>query len=108
MPADAIVRATLRVDRAAGPRRDLILQLHAPQLRTAVWLRSRAGVLLTDEERQVLLRVLERSSVEPPRSAYDPAGRFTHTNFPGALTKAEALDLVQRMPEPGDPLPLSS
>lgn len=108
LPSTSIERAVLRSERAAGPRRDLILQLHAPHLRTAVWLRSRNRILLTDQEQSVLLLVLEQSSIEPPHSAFDPTGRFTHINFPGALTKEEAFDVVHRMPGPGDPLPLSN
>lgn len=105
--AGELSRATLQVDRALQPSRDLLLHLHAPRVRAAVWLRSRGRVLLSDEEQQVLLRVLARSGVEPPRSAFDPAGRFTHANFPGALTKEEALDLVRNVGDAAAPLPIT-
>lgn len=105
--AEAISSATLQVERAMSPSRELLLQLRAPRVRTAVWLRSRRRVLLSVEEQQVLKRVIAASSIHPPRSTFDPDGRFTHTNFPGALTKDEALDLVDRIADRDARLPIT-
>ena len=74
---------------------------------TRLWLRGPSGLLLDDDEVALLLTTLERSSIRPPRSIYDPNDRFTHTNFPGALTKDEAIDLVRHGGDAGYRLPLS-
>ncbi|MGT2424770.1 hypothetical protein [Amnibacterium kyonggiense] len=105
--AEAMSSATLQIERAMTPSRELLLQLRAPKVRTAVWLRSRRRVLLSEEEQQVLSNVIAASSIRPPRSSFDPGGRFTHTNFPGALTKEEALELVDKLTDRDARLPIT-
>lgn len=107
LPAAAIDRAWLQTERATGPRQQLIVRLDAGRARTRLWLRAKQRVLLTEDERRLLVRVLEASSVQPPASPYDPDARFARYNFPGSLTKAEAIALVQEVPAPGERLPIT-
>lgn len=105
--ASDLHQASLLTDRAFGPRRNLLLQLHTEGRSARIWLRAGTRVLLSDEERTALAGALERSTIEPPRTSYDPSGRFARYNFPGSLTRDEAVRLVQRIPGPGEPLPIS-
>ena len=50
---------------------------------------------------------LERSTIAQPTSSHDPSGRFARYNFPGTLSRDEAVALVRRIPLPGEPLPIT-
>lgn len=102
-----IDQASLLTDRASGRREDLLVRLHADGRPIRIWLRSGTRVLLSDAEREALARTLEQSSIAPPKSPYDPSGRFARYDFPGSLTREEAVRLVRDVPAPGDPLPVT-
>lgn len=105
--AIAFDRASLLTERAYGPRRNLLLELHAGRSAARIWLRSGDRVLLAADEQDALVRLLELSSIAPPRSAFDPDGRFSRVEFPGSLTRADAVDVVRRIPKPGERLPVT-
>ena len=107
VPASVFDRASLLTERAFGPRRNLLLELHAGRAVARIWLRSGDRVLLAPDEQDALVRLLERSSVAPPPSAFDPTGRFSRVEFPGSLTRADAVDVVRRIPKAGERLPLT-
>lgn len=60
---------------------------------------------IDDARRERLLQVIERSSIVAPVDPYDPKGRFTHINFPGALDKRSAAELVRDPPSAMGPFP---
>jgi hypothetical protein len=50
--------------------------------------------------------VLRRSSIALPQTPDDPSGRFTWFNFPGYITREQAIEIVLNPPAEGDPLPI--
>ncbi|MCW4384773.1 hypothetical protein OH146_03185 [Salinibacterium sp. SYSU T00001] len=66
----------------------------------------RRGQSSLPEEREVMAEVLRRSSIAMPKDPNDPTGRFAHYNFPGHITREEAIDVVLHPPGPNDPLPV--
>jgi len=89
-------------------RSRITLAIAEPHGLTAYFpLRRRDRVLLDERRRELIAEVIRRSAIDVPDSPYDPRRRFTRANFPGALTKDEAIELVRNVPTPGDALPLS-
>jgi hypothetical protein len=66
--------------------------------------RTGHGQTPSRDSARLMAEVLRRSSVELPESPDDPAGKFTSFNFPGTLTRAQAVDIVLHPPALGDPL----
>jgi hypothetical protein len=77
------------------------------KLRGAVLLRDTHQNTLTPEVVRLVGDLLHQSNIAMPVSQDDPKGRFAHFNFPGYLTKEEALELVAHPPAPADALPAS-
>jgi len=70
-----------------------------------VMLRDHNDTPMSEAARGALLSVLNGSSVTRPISPDDPTEKFAKYNFPGQLTKSEALSLVERNPKIDEPLP---
>ncbi len=68
---------------------------------------SRNQIILGEEERRLWAEVLRSTRVAMPSSPDDPKGRFARYNFPGHMDKDTAIDVVQRTPRAGEPLPIS-
>ncbi len=104
-----VARATLLAPRGKGGRAtSLTLWIGAvsgPKLPFV--LTTGEKVVLDVRRRTLLAEVIRRSSIEYPTDPYDPKGKFTRFNFPGALTREEAMEVVLHPPGPGDPLPIS-
>lgn len=65
-----------------------------------------AGEDMAADQRAVLAEALRHSTVAIPVSPDDPTGKFARYNFPGALSKENAIDVVEHPPAFGDPLPV--
>lgn len=74
--------------------------------KTAVTLRVDAELVLSEEERDRIIALLELTSIRMPRSPYDPTGKFARYNFPENLDREAAIDLVRDPPAPMGPLPV--
>lgn len=74
--------------------------------RATVSLLTRKGARLSSDASDDLAEALRRSSIEMPVSKDDPSGRFARYNFPGRLTKADAVEVVLNPPSLHDPLPV--
>lgn len=61
---------------------------------------------MSERDAGMVRTVLERSSIEMPSSADDPTGRFARINFPGSLSRDDAVSLVSDPPEQGAKLPV--
>jgi hypothetical protein len=85
----------------------LVLRLTAKEARVEIILRDRRGPRLDGTSTWVLAEALRRTSVAMPTSAADPTGRFGRYNFPGHVGRDDAIELVERPPVPGAPLPAS-
>jgi hypothetical protein len=72
-----------------------------------VILRSPKDERLAQEYVDRLLRVLGDSSIVLPADPYDPQHKFARYNFPGALDKDAAIELVGNVPAAGAPQPFS-
>ena len=91
---------------ASPKRRSVTLVLRsASKLRGAILLRDARQHALAPDAAELVMELLELSSVALPVSPDDPKGRFTRYNFPGYLTKEQALELVAHPPRPADRLP---
>jgi len=104
--------ALSRVDRASIPVEPatkngvLVLRLvAAPEARVEIILRDRRGATLDQTSTAVLAEAVRRTSVAMPTASYDPTGRFARYNFPGRISREDAVALVERPPGPGAPLP---
>lgn len=105
VPFADVTRATVRMF-GTGRRPSLGLALGTDSgLKGSVMLRDAGNRPLPEPARQLLLIVLRESTVSPPYASYDPKGRFAQHNFPGQLTKDDAIELVESNPEIGDPIP---
>lgn len=103
-----IVEAQLRVG-TTRTRRSIALVLKSGHgFRATVMLRAPGGRLRTEREAAVLREVVERSSIRMPSSPDDPRGAFARYNFPDNVTKEQALALIERPPDVGEPLPTPS
>ncbi|GAB2984290.1 hypothetical protein [Frigoribacterium salinisoli] len=76
--------------------------------RVAVPVRDVRGAVATEEERAVVAAALARTSITVPRSAADPTGRFARYNFPGRVSKDDAIALVEHPTGRDDLLPESA
>ena len=73
--------------------------------RVAVPVRDVRGAVASEEQRAVVAAALTRTSITVPRSAADPTGRFTRYNFPGRVSKDDAIALVEHPTGRDDLLP---
>jgi hypothetical protein len=74
-------------------------------LRASVILYAGTSPTLDVVARERLADVLRASNIQMPTSKYDPTGAFAHYNFPGYLTRDEAVEMALTPPKPGDPMP---
>jgi hypothetical protein len=74
-------------------------------LRATVVLRRRDRIVPSAAQRELLIDLLERSSIRVPASPWDPEAKFTRVNFPGALDIASAVALVRDPPPAAGPFP---
>jgi hypothetical protein len=90
-----------------GAPRTLILTLRTPDgLRAPLVVRRRGRLGLSPWARDAAVALVESSEVAMPRAKEDPTGRFARFNFPSNLTKEDALALIERPPQDGEPLPI--
>lgn len=110
LPMDEIDQAILGVgENRARTKRSLALELgHRKRPTTRFVLRTLNGDVADAELRRLLGEVLQRSAIVMPTTPEDPTGKFAHVNFPGHLTKEEALEVVSSPPDAGDRLPIPS
>ena len=74
--------------------------------RASVRLRGRLGQIPTAAVTDVLAQIMRRSSIAVPQSSDDPTGRFARYNFPGFLSREDALEVVLNPPTIDDPAPV--
>jgi hypothetical protein len=60
------------------------------------------------ERARLVAEVLRRSGIELPKTSDDPTGKFAWFNFPGSITREQAIDVVVNPPAFGDPAPVPS
>ncbi|WP_104081718.1 hypothetical protein [Cryobacterium sp. Y11] len=84
---------TLRFGAEGGPR-------------ASVRLRGRTGQTPSAAVTGVLAQIVRRSSIAVPQTPNDPSGRFARFNFPGALGRDDALEVVLTPPTIDDPPPV--
>ena len=90
-------------------QRIIVLKILAgKQARADFVLRDRKGRALDEKTNLVLAEALRRTSIAMPVSKADPTGRFGRYNFPGHLTRDEAVALAANPPTRDDALPISS
>lgn len=85
-------------------------------LRITAGREARAEFVLRDQKdrtlgatpSRVLAEALRRTTIIMPVSKDDPTGRFAHYNFPGHITREEAVALVLAPPAMNEPLPIPS
>jgi hypothetical protein len=70
--------------------------------------RTVSGQTPPPERARLIAEVLRRSSIELPETPDDPTGKFTWFNFPGSITREQAIDVVLHPPAVDDPLPIPS
>ena len=68
--------------------------------------RSARGWTPAADRARMAAEVLRRSSIELPETPEDPTGKFTWFNFPGSITKEQAIEIVLNPPAFGDPIPV--
>lgn len=110
VPFAEIAVANLAAARNGNPGPVLALTLSigpAAGLKVTFVLTAGDRVVLDVRRRTLLAEVIRRSKIDYPKDPYDPKGKFARYNFPGALTRDEALDIVLHPPAPGDPLPIA-
>ena len=98
---------TARVAAWGSPRnRSVLLTLGTSGRRSGVvMVRNRLGSSLDEKARTALLALLHASTIATPVSPDDPTGTFAHVNFPGHLSKADAITLVATNPLSDAPIP---
>lgn len=84
---------TLRFGAEGGPR-------------ASVRLRGRTGHTPSAAVTAVVAEIVQRSTIAVPQTPNDPTGRFARYNFPGSLSRADALDVVLNPPTIDDPAPV--
>lgn len=90
-----------------GGKRTLVLLLHGPgTFRAPIVLRRRGAAVLGPTGTVRADALVAGSSIEVPRAAEDPDGRFSRWNFPSHVSRETALALIADPPADGDPLPL--
>ena len=89
-----------------GSPRTLFLTLEtASGVRAPIPLRRRGRLILSTAERDLLVRVIDGSSIEVPRAPEDPDGRFSRFTFPEHVERDVAARLVAQPPRADEPLP---
>jgi hypothetical protein len=85
-----------RVELAGGDGDDtLVLRLTTTGGESCgILVSTRTGTRIDDAQRDALLALVDGSRIAPPRSKDDPHGRFAHIEFPGHLTREDAMALV--------------
>lgn len=103
-----LTRAELSADPPwKGAAHTLILSLgDGPTHRGRVVLRRKGLLELSDDETELLLRIIEASAVDIPRDKDDPRGRFSRQLYPNSLTKVDAAELIAHPPGADDELPI--
>ncbi|TFD54056.1 hypothetical protein E3T55_05090 [Cryobacterium frigoriphilum] len=95
------------LDRQRSHTRMLTLRFGAENgPRASVRLRSRRGQTLSAAVTAVVSEIVRRSSIAVPQSRDDPTGSFARYNFPGSLSRNDALDVVLNPPTIDDPAPV--
>ena len=84
---------TLRFGAKGGPR-------------ASVRLRGRTGRTPSPAVTDVLAHIIRRSSIAVPQTPDDPNARFARYNFPGFLSRDDALEVVLNPPTIDDPVPV--
>jgi len=109
-PLSAITWARLDVvDRRRAHNRMLTLRFGTDAgLRASVRLRSWNARTPSNAVTHVVAELVRRSSIALPHSPTDPAGRFTRYNFPGSLSREDALDVVISPPTIDQPSPVET
>lgn len=74
--------------------------------RASYIVRTAHGTTPPEEFAERVAEMLRRSGIELPQTPEDPTGRFTWFNFPGAITREQAIDIVSNPPAFGDPIPV--
>ena len=77
---------------------------------------ARAEFILRDRQNHtpdsttclVLAEALRRTAIVMPVSKDDPSGRFAHYNFPGHITREQAVALALDPPTRSEPIPIPS
>lgn len=106
VPLAAITTASLAVV-SVRKTRVLVLRVTADkEARAEFVLRNRNNHTPDAETLGVLSEALRRTSIAMPVSKDDPDGRFARYNFPGFLTREQAVALVLDPPESDEPLPI--
>jgi FtsH-binding integral membrane protein len=90
-----------------GAPRTLFLTLEGEDgLSAPLTLRKRDRLALTSTQRDLVVQMISESSVQMPRAAEDPGGRFSRFNFPEHVTRDDAVELVKKPPRAGERLPI--
>ena len=108
IPLAGVVWARLdMVDRQRSHTRMLTLRFGADGgPRASVRLRGRAGQIPSAAVTAVVAEIVRRSSIAVPQTPDDPSGRFARYNFPGSLSREDALEVVLNPPTIDDPAPV--
>ena len=107
-PLDTITWARLdMLDRQRSHTRLLTLRFGAEAgPRASVRLRNRRGQTPAAAVTTVVAEIIRRSTIVVPHSRDDPRGHFARYNFPGSLSRDDALDVVLTPPTITDPAPV--
>lgn len=74
--------------------------------RASVRLRGRSGRTLSASATEIVAAIVRHSNIAVPQTPDDPTGRFARYNFPGSLSRADALAVVLSPPTMDDPSPV--
>lgn len=108
VPLASIDSASLGISRLKKTR-VVILRISAgKEARAEFVLRDRKDRTPDPITTLVLAEALARTSVIMPVSKDDPTGRFSHYNFPGRITREEAVAVALSPPGMNEPLPTPS
>ena len=89
--------------------RVVILRISAGrEARAEFVLRDRKDRTPDTSTTRVLAEALRRTTIVMPSSKDDPTGRFAHYNFPGHITREEAVAVTLAPPTKNEPLPIPS
>jgi len=73
---------------------------HGPQLRVLL---QRGPQGISDASRARLLAVLRDSNIGMPVDPHDPKGKYARYNFPDNVTRDQAIDIVENVPDRRSP-----
>jgi len=82
--------------RIGSSSKRVVIELHAPGQTVLLELRDSLGRVTTGRTQEAILEFLDGSGVVLPTSRDDPTGRFTELNFPGHLSREQAIALAER------------